>query len=72
MRGQMIEALLAEPVPVQMRISSRPSSTSSLVSAIPVTPATAQLCRTSTASNQPHRRLRPVTVPNSRPRSPSC
>jgi hypothetical protein len=26
--------------------------------------------RTSTASNQPQRRLRPVTVPNSRPRSP--
>ena len=27
--------------------------------------------RTSTASNQPQRRLRPVTTPNSRPRSPS-
>src|SRR5947209_9064371 len=50
---------------------SKPSSTSSLVSATPVTPLTATAWRTSTASNQPQRRLRPVTVPNSCPRSPS-
>ena len=37
----------------------------------PVTPLTATAWRTSTASNQPQRRLRPVTVPNSWPRSPS-
>ena len=50
---------------------SKPSSTSSLVSATPVTPLTATAWRTSTASNQPQRRWRPVTVPNSWPRSPS-
>src|SRR5438270_1376374 len=50
---------------------SKPSSTSSLVSATPVTPLTATAWRTSTASDQPQRRLRPVTVPNSCPRSPS-
>ncbi len=33
-----------------------------------MTPETAQDWRTSAASNQPQRRLRPVTVPNSRPR----
>src|SRR3546814_14870849 len=49
----------------------KPSSTSNLVSAIPVTPETAADCRTSTASNQPQRRFLPVTVPNSWPRSPS-
>ena len=37
---------------------------------IPVTPEVAQVCRTNTASNQPHRRLRPVVVPNSCPLSP--
>ena len=35
-----------------------------------VTPLIAQDCRTNTASNQPQRRFRPVTVPNSCPRSP--
>src|SRR3954465_7217219 len=54
-----------------MRISSSPPSTSSLVRAVPVIPRPGQDWRTSTASNQPQRRLRPVTVPNSRPRSPS-
>ena len=48
----------------------KPSSTSSLVSAMPSMPATLTAWRTSTASNQPQRRLRPVTVPNSWPRSP--
>ena len=56
---------------MQIFTRSNPSSTSSLVSAMPVTPLIAQLWRTSTASNQPQRRLRPVTVPNSRPRWPS-
>ena len=42
-----------------------------LVSAMPVMPPTATDWRTSTASNQPQRRLRPVTVPNSWPRVPS-
>ena len=64
--------LLRRPAhnPVQTLISSRPSSTSSLVRAIPLMPLLATAWRTSTASNQPHRRLRPVTVPNSWPRSP--
>src|ERR1700742_2110194 len=43
---------------------------SSLVRAIPVMPLTAADWRTSTASNQPQRRLRPVLTPNSRPRVP--
>ena len=51
-------------------ISAKPSSTSSLVSAMPSMPATFVTWRTSTASNQPQRRLRPVTVPNFWPRSP--
>ena len=38
---------------------------------MPVMPLTAAAWRTSTASNQPQRRLRPVTVPNSCPRVPS-
>ena len=41
------------------------------VSAMPSMPLVFTVWRTSTASNQPQRRLRPVTVPNSRPRSPS-
>ncbi len=49
---------------------SKPSSTSSLVSAMPSMPPTLTAWRTRAASNQPQRRLRPVTVPNSRPRSP--
>ena len=55
---------------MQILISSKPSSTSSLVSAMPSMPPTLIAWRTSTASNQPQRRGRPVTVPNSRPRSP--
>ena len=49
----------------------QPSSTSSLVSARPLMPPTLTAWRTSAASNQPQRRGRPVTVPNSCPRSPS-
>ena len=55
---------------MQILSVSNPSSTSSLVSAMPVTPEMAHDWRTSTASNQPQRRWRPVTVPNSCPRSP--
>ena len=47
-----------------------PSSTSSLVSARPLMPPSLTAWRTRTASNQPQRRGRPVTVPNSWPRSP--
>ncbi len=52
------------------RISFNPSRISSLVSAKPLIPLVRTVWRTSTASNQPQRRGRPVTVPNSRPRSP--
>ncbi len=53
--------------PTPTLISGSPSSTSSFVSAMPWMPDVLMACRTSTASNQPQRRLRPVTVPNSRP-----
>ena len=53
-----------------------PVSTSSLVSASPSTPESATAWRTTTASNQPQRRGRPVVAPNSSPsarsRSPSA
>src|SRR3954467_5036093 len=56
---------------MQTLISSKPSRISSLVNANPLMPEVRTVWRTITASNQPQRRLRPVTVPNSRPRSPS-
>ena len=56
---------------MQILISSKPSRTSSLVKAMPSMPEVFTVWRTSTASNQPQRRGRPVTVPNSWPRSPS-
>src|SRR5712672_2917321 len=45
------------------------SSTSSLVTASPVSPFTRTAYRTTTASNQPQRRGRPVVAPNSPPSS---
>ena len=65
-------ALAVELVARRRRlISSKPSRMSSLVSAMPSMPETcARSGAPGTASNQPQRRLRPVTVPNSRPRSP--
>ena len=50
----------------QTLISSKPSRMSSLVSASPSMPQVRTVWRTSTASNQPQRRGRPVTTPNSR------
>ena len=52
-----------------MRILGRPESTSSLVSAIPDIPESRAAWRTTTASNQPQRRGRPVVEPNSTPTS---
>ncbi len=52
---------------MQILSSGSVSSTSSLVSAMPLMPATVQVWRTRQASNQPQRRGRPVTVPNSWP-----
>src|SRR6266568_4490119 len=46
-----------------------PVSTSSLVTARPSTPESAAAWRTTTASNQPQRRGRPVVAPNSSPSS---
>ena len=48
---------------------SNPSRISSLVSARPLMPQVRTVWRTSTASNQPQRRLRPVLTPNSLPRA---
>ena len=75
LRGrQVVDPLAVEPVAdADLQLVGSPSSTSSLVSAMPLMPPTVRVWRTSTASNQPQRRGRPVTVPNSRPRSPrSC
>ena len=47
--------------------SGRPLSTSSSITVISSAPARAAVYRTATASNQPTRRGRPVTVPYSRP-----
>src|SRR3954470_9268579 len=52
-----------------MSIRSRPSSTSSLVSARPSRPLMRAAYRTATASYQPQRRGRPVTAPYSLPLS---
>ena len=48
---------------MQTLSAGRPSSTSSLVSAKPLMPPSLTAWRTRTASNQPQRRGRPVTVP---------
>ena len=68
---QAVDALAVERVADADLELSKPSSTSSLVSAMPSMPATLMVWRTRQASNQPQRRLRPVTTPNSWPRSPS-
>src|SRR5207247_5189709 len=52
---------------VQMSIRSRPSSTSSFVSASASRPLMRAPYRTATASYQPQRRGRPVTAPYSLP-----
>src|SRR5215467_8045790 len=54
---------------VQISIRSRPSSTSSLVSASASMPLMRTLYRAATASYHPHRRGRPVTAPYSWPPS---
>jgi hypothetical protein len=58
--------------PTQMRSVSRPSSTSSLVRHSPDTLELMMERRSDTASNQPQRRLRPVTAPNSWPTRERC
>src|SRR5258705_253430 len=55
--------------PTPTGISANVSSTSSLVTANPVKPLTRTAYRTTTASNHPHRRGRPVVAPNSPPSS---
>src|ERR1041385_8505631 len=57
---------------VQIRRSGSPDRTSSLVTNSSVSPFSLTAYLRSTASSQPHRRGRPVTVPNSCPRSPIC
>src|SRR5512147_1400896 len=52
---------------VQMGIFLKPVRTSSLVSAMPVSPFIRTAWRTLTASNQPQRRDLPVVAPNSAP-----
>src|SRR3990170_4227959 len=54
---------------MQTGISPKVSRTSSLVTARPVSPLTRTAYRTTTASNQPQRRGRPVVAPNSPPSS---
>src|SRR6266511_149261 len=56
--------------PVHTLIARNPESTSSLVRKISDRPVSRAAYRTRTASNHPHRRLRPVVVPNSFPDSP--
>src|SRR5262249_58198889 len=56
---------------VQMSMRSRPSRTSSLVSARPSSPLIRAPYRTATASYHPQRRGRPVTAPYSLPLSRS-
>src|SRR5262245_11078615 len=53
--------------PTQMGTLSKPDSTSSLVTTRSVTPLQRTAYRTTTASNHPHRRSRPVVVPYSTP-----
>ena len=53
--------------PTHTGISANVSSTSSLVTASPVSPFTRTAYRTTTASNHPQRRGRPVTAPYSPP-----
>src|SRR5258706_7666021 len=55
--------------PTPTGISANVSKTSSLVTANPVKPLTRTAYRTTTASNHPHRRGRPVVAPNSPPSS---
>src|SRR3989441_7437742 len=55
--------------PTPTGISANVSSTSSFVTANPVNPFTRTAYRTTTASNQPQRRGRPVVAPNSPPSS---
>ena len=57
--------------PIQILISSKVSSTSSFVRAIPSIPDTSIECLTIIASNQPHLLSLPVTVPNSLPIVPN-
>ena len=66
--------LVGQPYSTQTGISSKPESTSSFVSASDVMPSTWTAKRRATRSSQPHRRTRPVTVPNSPPssRTRSC
>ena len=71
-RRKIVERLAVEPIADADPQSSNPSSTSSFVSAMPSMPEVLTVWRTRVASNQPQRRLRPVTVPNSRPRCRSA
>src|SRR5438132_12433931 len=67
--GNSVSVRPAQRYAVQMSIRSRPSSTSSLVSANASRPLIRTPYRTATASYQPHRRGRPVTAPYSLPLS---
>src|SRR3954468_24925973 len=67
--GNSVSVRPSHEYAVQMSMRSRPSSTSSFVSARPSRPLMRAAYRTATASNQPHRRGRPVTAPYSLPLS---
>jgi hypothetical protein len=53
-----------------MRTCSKPESTSNFVTNSSVSPFTRDAYRRSATSSHPQRRFRPVTVPNSWPRTP--
>src|SRR5260370_25033360 len=55
--------------PTQTGTPANGSRTPSFVTASPVSPLTRTAYRTTTASNHPHRRGRPVVAPNSPPSS---
>ena len=67
--GNSVNMSPSSSYPVQRPSRSSVSSTSSLVTASPVSPLTRAAYRTTTASNQPHRRGRPVVAPYSLPSS---
>src|SRR2546429_5883256 len=58
--------------PTQIGTFGSPESTSSLGATRSVMPFTRTAYRPTTASNQPHRRARPVVVPNSAPTFDRC
>ena len=69
--GYSLSILFLYLYPTQIFIGSIPSKTSILVRANLSSPFTLTLCRTTTASNQPHLLGLPVVAPNSLPLSRS-